>query len=174
MSTIQSFILQCYERNVAFKHLCTGLQIVFFSYICICDCYISDYICCFTPMVVGLNLTCSPQVTTVRESTAQTADSDVLVRAPSSSIWGFDLVVCNITQCYVEINQPNALRLYLSLFFSHNGSYMFWLSSLYTYSTPVCRFRHMVLDLSATKWPRTWLRQENRRSLRMALFCRNM
>jgi hypothetical protein len=62
---------------------------------------------------------------------------------------------------YVEINQPNALKLYISLFyFSH-------LHTGVLYSTPVCRFRHMFCDLSPTILMRKWLRRENNRSLRM-------
>jgi hypothetical protein len=49
---------------------------------------------------------------------------------------------------------------------------VYLLSSLY--STPVCRFRHMSYDMSLTILMLKWLRKEHGRSLRMALFCRNM
>jgi hypothetical protein len=49
---------------------------------------------------------------------------------------------------------------------------VYLLSSLY--STPVCRFRHMSCDLSPTILTLKWLRKEHSRSLRMALFCRNI
>jgi hypothetical protein len=55
-------------------------------------------------------------------------------------------------------------------FFLHLVVYL--LSSLY--STPVCRFRHMSYDLSPTILTLKWLRKEHNRSLRIALFCRNM
>jgi hypothetical protein len=89
--------------------LCTGLEIFFSLTHTLTHTHTHIYIYIYIFVIVvlhiisvvlhlclfGLNLTCSPQITTVRESTTQTADSDVLVLAPSSSIWSFDLVVCN-------------------------------------------------------------------------------
>jgi hypothetical protein len=42
------------------------------------------------------------------------------------------------------------------------------------WATSASIFRHMSYDLSPTILTRKWFRQENSRSLRMALFCRNM
>jgi hypothetical protein len=42
------------------------------------------------------------------------------------------------------------------------------------YSTPVCGIRHMSHELSLTILTLKWLRKEHSRSLKMALFCRNM
>jgi hypothetical protein len=110
------------------------------------------------------------------------------------------LVPCIID--YVETNQLNALKLYTSLrWLLHvsakqchpQGATIFlteplqrqygrrqfigqW-RNLHTgmlYSTPVCWFCHMSCDLSPTILTLKWLRKEHGRSLRMALFCRNM